>query len=307
VTQKRSGRDRGQGAVLALDAGGSKTKGLRVERGQVVRSAVAGSANLLSVGTDEASRQLDILLEELGRTGVAAACIGAAGIHTPAAEQQLRRLLEGKLAHAPVRVVHDSRLILAAAGLDSGLAVISGTGSVAWGARPDGVEAWAGGWGYLLGDDGGGFGVARAAVRHALGRSDRGYPPDRLTQRLFDSCGVTDAAALLDAFYADPDRRRWASRAALVFELAEQGDEPSGQLAAEAAQALAGLAATVAARLGLPGPVVLAGGLLMHQPLLEAQVQIRLAARSLTDVRLLSAEPVAGAVRLAEQLAASQG
>jgi glucosamine kinase len=292
----------GRVAVLGLDAGGSKTKGLRVEGGQVVRSAVAGSANLLSVGAEEASRQLDILLDELGRTGVAAACIGAAGIHTAAAEQRLQVLLESKLADTPVRVVHDSRLILAAAGLDSGVAVISGTGSVAWGARPDGAEAWAGGWGYLLGDDGGGYGVVRAAVRHALAESDRGRPPDRLTRKLFHSSGVAGAAALLDAFYADPDRRLWATRAAVVFDLAEQGDGPSGRLVAEAADALADLAATVAERLGLSGPVVLAGGLLMHQPLLEAQVRHRLAARSLTDVRLLSAEPVAGAVRLAEQL-----
>lgn len=297
-----SGHSGRRGAVLGLDAGGSKTKGLRVEGGQVVRSAVAGSANLLSVGAEEASRQLDILLDELGRTGVAAACIGAAGIHTPAAEQRLQALLEDKLADTPVRVVHDSRLILAAAGLDSGVAVISGTGSVAWGARPDGAEAWAGGWGYLLGDDGGGYGVVRAAVRHALAESDRGRPPDRLTRKLFDSCGVAGAAALLDAFYADPDRRLWATRAGLVFDLAEQGDGPSGRLVAEAADALADLAAMVAERLGLSGPVVLAGGLLMHQPLLEAQVRHRLAARSLTDVRLLSAEPVAGAVRLAEQL-----
>jgi len=85
-------------------------------------------------------------------------------------------------------------------------------------------------------------------------------------------------------------------------DLAEQGDGPSGRLVAEAADALADLAAMVAERLGLSGPVVLAGGLLMHQPLLEAQVRNRLTAKSLTDVRLLSAEPVAGAARLAEQL-----
>lgn len=50
--------------------------------------------------------------------------------------------------------MHDTQLLLAAAGRDEGVALISGTGSVAWGRRRDGVHARAGGWGYLHGDEG---------------------------------------------------------------------------------------------------------------------------------------------------------
>jgi hypothetical protein len=46
------------GAVLGPD-GGSKTKGLRAEGGGIVRSPLAGSANIASVGVEEATRQLD--------------------------------------------------------------------------------------------------------------------------------------------------------------------------------------------------------------------------------------------------------
>ncbi len=293
------------GAVIGLDAGGSKTKGLRVEGGRIVRSAVAGSANIASVGVEGAMRQLDVLLDELGREGLAAVCIGAAGVETPDAEERLRRLLQDRLPQARVRVVHDTRLILAAAGLDHGVVLISGTGSVAWGMGPGGAEARAGGWGYLLGDEGGGFGVTRAAVRRALAELDRGRPADRLTERLVDACGLERVDQILDAFYADPDRRHWANRAAVVFELAEQGDAPSEQLVNEAADALAELAVAVAGRLGLPGPVVLAGGLVTHQPRLQARVRTRLAQQRISDVRLLHEEPVAGAVRLAEELLGS--
>ena len=58
--------------------------------------------------------------------------------------------------------------ILAAAGLDEGIALIAGTGSVAWGRDRTGRSARAGGWGYLLGDEGSGYAVVRETVRHAL-------------------------------------------------------------------------------------------------------------------------------------------
>ena len=120
----------GAGAVLGLDIGGSKTQGLLVDGADVVAEAFAGSANIASVGEQEAGRQLDALLSGLEGYAVAAACAGAAGADTPEGEARLARLLQGRLPDARVRVVHDSWLLLAAAGLDTGVAVISGTGSV---------------------------------------------------------------------------------------------------------------------------------------------------------------------------------
>ena len=62
-----------------------------------------------------------------------------------------------------------------------------------------------------------------------------------------------------------------------------------------AGAALAGLVEGIRSRLGIEGPVVLAGGLLLNQPRLEAAVRRRLGPE---PVRLLES-PVAGAVRLA--------
>ena len=112
------------------------------------------------------ARQLDAVLDllaarDLTARDVAAVCAGAAGVDTPDGAARLRDLLAQRLPAAAIRVVHDSELILAAAGLDAGIAVIAGTGSVAWGRRDDGTAARAGGWGYLLGDEGSGYWVAR--------------------------------------------------------------------------------------------------------------------------------------------------
>jgi glucosamine kinase len=289
-------------AVIGIDAGGSKTKGLRVEGGRVMREALAGSANIPSVGLEEAGRQLDLLLDRLGRNSVTAACIGAAGADTPEGEELLRRLLQDELPEARVLAVHDAPLVLAAAGLESGVVLISGTGSVAWGLGAGGERARAGGWGHLLGDEGSGFGIAREAVRHALTEMDRERSPDRLTGRLLLACGLSRPDQLLDLFYENSSRRDWADRARVVFELAEAGDPASTRIVAEAAAALAELVAVVTRRTSLLGPVVLAGGLLVHQALLQSEVRRRLRKGGIADVRLLDAEPVVGAVRLAERL-----
>jgi glucosamine kinase len=291
-------------AVLGVDIGGSKTHGLRVEHGEVVREAMAGSANMASVGVQAAGRVLDELFDRLGLDSIAAVCVGAAGADTPEGRDRLTRLVAQRLPSAALTVVHDTRLVLAAAELDEGVVVISGTGSVGWGMRRDGQEVRAGGWGYLLGDEGSGYGLARDAVREALRDADCGRAPGPVALRLVAECGLERPDQLLDLFYAQPERRWWAQRAGAVVALAVAGDATAVRLVDQAADALADLAVVVAGRLALTGPVVLAGGLVVNQPALRIRVSERLAAQGMSDVRVLQGDPVRGAVRLAEELLA---
>ena len=98
----------------------------------------------------------------------------------------------------------------------------------------------------------------------------------------------------------------WASAATgpsgsrTVFELAESGDPAAYGIVATAAEALAALVERVSLRLAIAGPVILAGGVLVHQPLVRGLLADRLAAIGVTDLRLLDAAPALGAVRLAE-------
>ena len=50
----------------------------------------------------------------------------------------------------------------------------------------------------------------------------------------------------------------------------------------------------VAAVIGVPGPVVLGGGLAMHQPGLQERLRAHLAAEGITDVVVLREDPVMG-------------
>lgn len=288
--------------VIGIDIGGSKTHGVRSVDGVPVGEAVAGSANIAAVGVAEAGHELDALLARLDPAGVDAVCAGAAGADGADSIAALERLLAERVPGAGVLVVHDARLVLAAAGLDAGVALISGTGSVAWGTRADGTEARAGGWGHLLGDEGSGYRVALAAVRHALHRMDAGAPVDALTTALLERCGLAAREQLIDHVYATQDRRYWAGHAGIVVELSGAGDAAAAAILDAAADALAALAGRVLDRLASTGPVVLGGGVLLHQPLVQEAVRNRLAH---VEVRVLSEAPVTGAVRLAATLGAT--
>jgi len=202
---------------------------------------------------------------------------------------------------AVVQIVHDARLILAAADLDAGIAVIAGTGSAGWGRTLDGREARAGGFGYLIGDEGSGYWTAREAVRHVLHRADTGAAPDPLGAALLAACGVAAPVNLFDLFYARPERAFWAGHAGVVARLAAS-DPVAAEILGRAADALASLAATVGARLDSTGPVVLGGGFAVHEPALRTAVAARLVAAGLPDVRVIPRDPVEGAVRLARRL-----
>ncbi|MGH3405380.1 MAG: BadF/BadG/BcrA/BcrD ATPase family protein [Streptosporangiaceae bacterium] len=292
--------------VLGLDIGGSSTRARLVADGVVVSDATAASASLTAAGPARAALVLDELLAGLPGpdSPLDAVCAGAAGSRTG---RQTGDFLRARLApitrSGDVLVVDDASLVLPAAGLAEGVAVICGTGSIATGAW-QGREAWAGGWGYLLGDEGSGYWIVRAAIRAVLGRRQNGVPPGDLGARLLGGAGVSDLDALRAEFYRRPEPGGWARYASVVLDCQ---DPEVAELVGQAAGALAGLAAQVAGQLeAAGGPVVLAGGLMANERLRAATVETISAVLPASPVRLLREPPVAGAVRMAEAAAARQ-
>lgn len=288
--------------VVGVDIGGSKTHGVRVAAdGAVLAEKVVGSANVESVTHAQADAALDELFDAIGRDGIDVVCAGSAGINTPAQEEWLAGMIGRRAPGAKVVIAHDTRLILATPEYDTGIAVICGTGSVAWGRNEAGETARAGGWGYLLGDEGSGYWVTREAVRHALRQADRGLPADPLSDAIAAASGVRTAYEVLGAFYADPVRRAWAQRSSVVFDLARQGDAAAARIVADTAEAIVTQIASVATQLGLAGPVALGGGLIVHQTALQDAVRSGLADLGITGAEPLTREPVFGAVYLAKK------
>ncbi len=291
--------DSAGGAVIGLDIGGTKTRGVRFEGGRAVADESVGSSNVQNVSREEAARNLAELFARIGGGAVARVYAGAGGIDTDDDAAALAALIAPYVPGAKITVVHDSRLLLAAGGASTGVAVIAGTGSAAWGRNGAGGEARAGGWGYLLGDEGSGYWLGREAVRHSLRRMNQGLEPDELTTALLASCGVDDPNKLIALFHsAETGRRYWAQQARLVVDAANAGHTRSQELVDQAGRDLAGLAVQALRQLGLDGPVILGSGLGMNVPRLQDSFRSALAADGITDVRVLDQEPVFGVLRL---------
>jgi glucosamine kinase len=238
------------------------------------------------------------LVSRFGNIHPGACCAGAAGAEVAAGRALLDALLRRLLPDSRVCVVHDARLVLAAAGLDSGIALIAGTGSVAYGRTREGREAQRGGWGWMIGDEGSGVWIAREAARLLMARNETGDNLGPLGEAFLHAYGDGDARRMVLELHAMREPRQWAALAPLVFTAAESDPASEAIISAAGAQ-LARQALDVREALDLDGPVVLAGGLLLNQPRLEAAVRQRIP--GLPVIRLEEA-PVEGAVRLAEDL-----
>jgi glucosamine kinase len=285
--------------VIGLDIGGTKTRGVRFENGKPVADEIVGSSNVQNVSRDEAAVHLAELFAKIGQGPVAYVYAGAGGIDTAEDAAALAALIEPHVPGARITVVHDSRLLLAAGGASNGVAVIAGTGSAAWGRNGLGEEARAGGWGYLLGDEGSGYWLGREAVRHSLRRMNQGLGPDALTRALLKSCGIDDPNKLIALFHSPATGRRyWAQQARLVVEAADAGHAVSQKLVDQAGSDLAEMAAQVLRQLKLEGPVILGSGLGMNVVRLQDSFRNHLAAAGVTDVRVLDREPVFGVLQL---------
>ena len=147
----------------------------------------------------------------------------------------------------------------------------------------------------MLGDEGSGVWIAREAARLLMARTDDGAAAGELGEALLARAGVGDAQQLLGALHAIHEPKEWAALADVVFDTAST-DAGARDIVHRAAGHLAQLVVPLG-RL-VDGPVVLAGGLILHQPLLEAEVRKLLPMRAVR----LEAAPVEGAVRLAAEL-----
>ena len=279
--------------VVGLDIGGTKTHGVRWSGGKVSAEAKSGSANVQNVTQAEAAGSLAEIFAALGGN-VRRVVAGSGGVDTESDAAALRALIAEQVPDAHIDVVHDTRLILAAGNAATGIAVIAGTGSVAWGLDAEGRQARSGGWGYLLGDEGSGYWVGREAVRATLRRYNRAEPLGVLGEAVLQANEVQSPEELIALFHRESGRRHWAGQAHLVFDAATAGDRVAQGIVDDGVRHLCGLITDVGSVLAIRGPVVIGGGLAVHQPALQNLLTAALAAEGFDEVRFLDRDPVYG-------------
>jgi N-acetylglucosamine kinase-like BadF-type ATPase len=295
--------------VLGIDAGGSKTVCLLADGDGVVRASARGpGANLQVQGELEVEKVLYEVMDGALASETRppdAICLGIAGVDRVDDAGLIRGIMRRIGQKAPVLVVNDALVALVAgAGDDPGIVLIAGTGSICYGRNQSGVAARAGGWGYILGDEGSGWWIGGRALAAVMRAADGRGPDTTLTGRVLDHFHITATDQLVhEVYYRDPRRRAVVNLAPLVQSAADEGDVVARQILQSAAEELVIAAQSVAMRLEMRGtafPLVLAGGLMRSLPTLRAEVLARIvevAPRS--QPLLLEDEPAIGAVHLA--------
>jgi N-acetylglucosamine kinase-like BadF-type ATPase len=294
--------------VVGVDAGASKTRAFAVDRvGTVVGRGAGGGGNLLT-SPDPQGAIAAALAEALGGRGADAIVLSCAGGDREMERTRGREILM-RLAPpgAKLLVTHDAIAALYAGNpTGCGVVLIAGTGSIAYGRNEEGEEDRAGGWGYLIGDEGSAVWCGLEALRAISHAVDGRGPPTRMTALLLQQLGVGQFSDVLPQLYGRPHPAPaiGAATRALASASAE-GDAIANAILQRGANALSRAATVVALTLGLAaGPVYLAGGAFENLSLLQRLVQLDLLGLlPQATVEPVREEPAMGAARLASALA----
>ena len=300
--------------VIGLDAGGTKTVCLLADLdGRVLDEARAGGANLQAAGELEVEKILhEVMDRAIGDRALApsAIALGMAGVDRADDWQVMHRVMRRIGFKARTLITNDALIALVAAiGHEPGIVVIAGTGSIAYGRNARDEAARAGGWGYVLGDEGSGYWIGRHALRAVVRESDGRGRPTAMTPLLLTHFGIESAPGLLHEVYAGDLRPSAIGALARCVESAfRAGDRAAIGILRAAADELEASGLSVARRLGLIGQsftFVLSGGIFRAVPWLREELERRLpVAAPGSNTELLAQEPAAGAVALALQEAA---
>jgi N-acetylmuramic acid 6-phosphate etherase len=310
--------------LLGIDGGGSSTVAFLAVRSEpgdspwtVLGRGEAGSSNRQAVGTEAAVDALDKAVKlafteaRLLRTCVAAACLGLAGADRPEDRSVILEWARHVRLAQSVEVTNDAALLLAAGTPKGwGLALVAGTGSIAYGRRSDGRTARAGGWGYLLGDEGSAYAIALAGLQAVARAADGCGGETSLTECLLKRLGINRPEQLIPALYQSKwDKAALARLAIHVFDCAEN-DVVATQIITQAAEELARTAAAVARKLAWSEgsfPLALAGGLLMGNEPYRQSVLSSLQSLGLRPEPIaMVPEPAQGALKIAAGLVAAK-
>lgn len=270
---------------LGADAGGSHS------------TVVLGLADLTVLGRAEgpgaamkpggAAAAAAVLIETARRAATraghglpaAGAVVGAAGAGRKQEQAELEAALIAAGVARRVRVLPDAEVALATAFSGGpGILVNAGTGSIAYARGPTGQLHRMGGYGWQLGDEGGGYWLGRRALDAAARAHDGRGEGTTLLARLLATLGLQTFDDLV-RWTATANPAQVAALAPHVLNAAREGEAVAQRAVDEAAGELVAL--VVALERHFPGtgpiPVAPAGSLLAPQSPLAIAFQERLA------------------------------
>jgi N-acetylglucosamine kinase-like BadF-type ATPase len=301
---------------LGFDGGGTKTDCVLLDAsGSVVGEGHGGPSNPLRCGYDVAFSSLRkaaaeaIVAAGIQTTEVTGVCAGIAGAGRRNVVRRLMVFVAQEFPTAVGQVTTDYEIALeAAVGTGPGVALIAGTGSVAFGRNAAGETARAGGYGPWIGDEGSAFEIGRQAVSAVARTRDADAPATVLGGMILSALQCPDWDELTLRIMKDPDDV-FPKLFQVVASAANAEDSAAKEILFTSAIGLGNLAMIVIRRLGMKGEqfsLVKCGGVFGQSKVLDSLLDSVLASGALrAKISRLQISPATGAARMAARLTGS--
>ena len=262
-----------QWLVAGVDGGGTGTRAIIMDHKQrVIGEGRSGPSNPLRVGIAKAATNvreaIDCACAEaaIHRDDIAFATVGLAGVRRKDIRQcTLEKLQECLKEIKSIDLLPDGDIALyGATGGKPGLVIIAGTGSICCGRNSQGKHFCAGGWGPIVGDEGGASWIARKALQAVAHAADGRGAATALTASALKYFKVEAADDLGTAIYSPTmtnDQLAGFSRE--VVRVAESGDDVALEILEDAGRELGSAASAVIRKLRMEKdefPVAYVGG-----------------------------------------------
>lgn len=251
----------------AADSGGTKTESVLFdETGHIMAHTRHPGANPMDIGIEESQKTLEAALSEIlakSPSRVTSLYLACAGVE-PAGdciEQYLRPRLDTQCL-----TVEDDGLcmISGTVGKGDGCSIVCGTGSSLFGRIRGRKHLHIGGVGYLIDTCGSGFELGRDALR-AIFRADDGRGPQTvMTGYFLEHFGKPPRRSMMEIYASG--RPGIASLSPFVFKGRAAGDAVATEIFEKATDSLAELVFAARPYFKGPFPVVLNGGVFLHNP-----------------------------------------
>ncbi|MGI6854660.1 N-acetylglucosamine kinase [Mesorhizobium sp. 1B3] len=294
--------------VVGVDIGGTKTH-LRLRNRSGERDLIIPTSDWRRREWRRDATALIELVERFAEGApLAAMGVGAHGCDDKEECQSFEDAFNA-VSSFPVRVVNDAELMPAALGMKRQIGIVAGTGSIAVCRTAEGEMLVAGGWGWIIGDEGSAASLVREAARAVALHLDRGGSQgEPLVRRLFAELAIPSAARIGSRLGSLGGAKEIGSHASLVFDAADEGSALADTVIREGGRALAELVARLRLRGSHATAVVAGGSVIASQPRLWEAFRAGVVdiCGPRMSLHLHKGPPVEGAIVLADRLAAEQ-
>ncbi len=260
---------------IGIDGGGTHSTAVAVRMdGTVAALAYGDGLNFHNSGMETVRQRTEQMVCELcQKAGVpveeAMVCVGSSALDLPADESITRQFAQGCLSFEQLDLQSDAYAALMGCTLgEPGVIVICGTGSMLVLVDSAGRQIPGGGWGYLLGDAGSSYTLAREGLIAVIDDIDGIGTSTPLTQDALAFFHAQDnPRAIIDHVYApDFGPEKLAAFARFVLTRAGEGDPVAYGIVERNMTRLGNLAAQMLLRDERAQRIGLYGGVFGHNP-----------------------------------------